>query len=341
MKELYMNHFADHYGLDENSCMIILPLERALIESQLKVKECIFFPPDFLDLNKAVFVEPFSTTIRGNATFITGFKSSVFYRLPGVAFAYKLDWNAFFKDYSHKDDAMLIKQFSHKADRALDIVRFECCNISRTGDLPAKAGVFNSAGFSGALLYNPYDNEAFRIGAKISTYLIADGMGLDFPNEISCAYDDSKGIGPIIKQALLLYTEVLEASNDTSKFYRAMSLLEFLASPNETQIFKEVKSQIICHLAKDKKSYHTLSDRFQELSGKKNMNNEEVGYRTLIVHQGKRIEDILNEAEIKELFLELDNYIKLIISDMFLYKDKSWDEFSNYRIRLKQKLKVM
>jgi len=339
MRSFYKKNYLEDYILDEHSCMVILPLYRVQIESVLKINEFIFVPIDYFDLDSVAFVDPFSSTIRGSLTFISGFDSPTLKVNPAVVFPYSLDWNKFFRCHSHKDDADLIRELSYKVEYAMDLIRFECCNLSMYEDLPAKAGVWNNMGFSGAFIYNPNDNEAYRIGAKINTHLIVDGVGLELPDSIAYEYDVDKGIGTIIKNALAMYTDALESSNNTSKYFRAISLIEFLASPYETNNFKEVKSQVICHFAKDTTDYHRLSNRFQYLSGKKEQ-NKEIGYRTLIVHQGKRLEDILTSMEINSLFLELDRYIKNIISDLFLFQDKLWDDVLNYRTELKEKLNI-
>jgi len=138
----------------------------------------------------------------------------------------------------------------------------------------------------------------------------------------------------IDKLALSMNTDFLEANNPTTKFVRALTLLEYLAYPDSYEVFPEVKKQISIHRAKTSREYHALNDRFFELTGKKDpITKAPTGYRTRIVHMGHTIEDILenDDSRIKRLILELKGYIGIAIEHMIENYQMSWEEFKEFR----------
>jgi hypothetical protein len=58
-----------------------------------------------------------------------------------------------------------------------------------------------------------------------------------------------------------------------------------------------------------------------------------------MVHLGERIEDIVPEAQgRRELFLELDGYIKAVMAHMIAHSEKSFDEYLLVREALRYKM---
>ncbi len=56
------------------------------------------------------------------------------------------------------------------------------------------------------------------------------------------------------------------------------------------------------------------------------------GYRTQIVHKGKRLEDLVpNRMARIELFRELDSYIRNVINDMAACAEMNWGEYAERR----------
>jgi hypothetical protein len=114
-----------------------------------------------------------------------------------------------------------------------------------------------------------------------------------------------------------------------------MSLIEFLAFPDEYKKFSDVSKIISRYVAKNAKEYQDLLERFNDLTGRKDPEtNEIIGLRTRIVHLGDKIETILPDDALKMLFLELQIYIKAVIDHMIQYSDLSWDEYLDLRNQL-------
>jgi hypothetical protein len=119
-----------------------------------------------------------------------------------------------------------------------------------------------------------------------------------------------------------------------------MSLFEYLAYPYDFKKFEKVKKEIACHVAKSRQQYEKISSRFLELTGEKDEKGSYTGYRTRIVHLGEGLEQLLDDQQIKNLFIELSQYLGTVIQDMINYAHYSWDEFINYRDILKNSLGV-
>jgi hypothetical protein len=67
-----------------------------------------------------------------------------------------------------------------------------------------------------------------------------------------------------------------------------------------------------------------------------NAQEEQVGYRTLVVHHGKFLEDILPERDKRqELFRKLQAYCNAVISDFLVHSQMTWSEFLDLRAQKK------
>jgi hypothetical protein len=144
-------------------------------------------------------------------------------------------------------------------------------------------------------------------------------------------------VGHIVTHALFSYTEMLEANSATARFMQALALLEFLAFPDEYQKFEKVKKVIARYVAKSPAEYDQLLDRFYELTGKKDpQSNQLIGYRTRVVHMGDRIEDVVpNDQDQKELFVELDSYLRAVIDHMVAHSELSFKNYLHVREQLR------
>ncbi len=161
-------------------------------------------------------------------------------------------------------------------------------------------------------------------------------MGLPLAPIEPSTYAQGSDVGIIVRRALSLYSELLEANSPTSKFIQALVLLEFLAYPYAYESFKKVKKVVSRYLAKTGTEYERLLVRFEELTGKKDpATGQEVGYRTRIVHIGDRLDNLLSGPdERRRLFEELDSYIRPIIDHMLSHSHMAFDEYLRVRDRL-------
>jgi len=162
-------------------------------------------------------------------------------------------------------------------------------------------------------------------------------MGLPLEDLEESEFPRDGEVGHIVNHALYLYTEMLEANSPTAFFIQSLALLEFLAFPDEYKGFEKVKKVIARYVAKNRNEYDKLLDRFFELTGKKDKDTDRiVGYRTRIIHMGARIEDVVpNEKDRRELFVELDGYIRSVIDHMVKYSEMTFEDYLLVREQLR------
>jgi len=342
-----------------NKRLIIMPLTRLVFEDFFRIGKFNFFPQGTIEINslrpisnKTIFTECDEDlgcsvfegqTKREVISSLTGFDIEVLNTHPLVAFIEEIDWNKFL-GYEHQEDVDLLKKLSSKAEKALDIIRFDYCRFDLSDTLPGIVGSWkDSQAFLGALLYTSQDHKSYLIaGEAIECSSVVKGLGLQVDHgRFTPLPTPSNGeIGAIAQHGLLLFSDVMNSSNETVKFIRIMSLLEFLSNPDEYQSWKNLKANIVCHCAKDLTSYHRISARFKELTSKMD-DNKQVGLRTLVVHHGKLIPDLIPEIrDRKELFRELQGYCSKVLSNMIDKKNMSWQGFCTYREGLKKSLKI-
>jgi len=135
-------------------------------------------------------------------------------------------------------------------------------------------------------------------------------------------------MGSIVRHALFLYSQLLYTESSTSRFIQAISLLEFLAYPEEYRKMNNVKTVISRYVSINESERHKVLDRFMYLTSKKNASGEQIGLRTNIVHIGARLESLVRtEIERIELFKELDTYIRSVIDHMIKYSSLTYIDY--------------
>lgn len=163
--------------------------------------------------------------------------------------------------------------------------------------------------------------------------IITKGLGLELEPLEAHHFPGDGEVGHIARHALVLYSDLLQAENETAKFMQALSLLEFLASPFDYQNFKEVKKVISRYAAKSAAEYARLLERFIELTGKKSEETGEItGLRTRIVHMGDSIERLVPDRNDRvKLFRELDGYIRSVLDHMIAHSEHAYDDYQQIR----------
>ncbi len=85
------------------------------------------------------------------------------------------------------------------------------------------------------MLYSPEDHESYLIaGAAVECSIVTRGLGLEidaFPST-RLPIPDEGDVAAVASHALFLYSDAMSAPNETTKFIRIMTLLEFLANPD-------------------------------------------------------------------------------------------------------------
>jgi hypothetical protein len=268
----------------------------------------------------------------------SGITQEVLAHHPLVVFPCRFDWQSLFQS-GHGSRLEFIRKLSDCVDRScLDYARYHLCRMEPIDCLPGKAGqIGDNPMMAGALLYTPHLHEARIIGGDAFTHYLTRGLGLPLESIDHEKFPKDGEVGQIVRHSLSLYTALLESSHPTARFMQALSLLEFLASPDDYQRFQDVTKVIARYVARDRTHYQQILDRFFELTGKKDKSTGQIlGYRTRVVHMGERIETLVPDSESrKELFLELDGYIRPVIDHMIEHSEKSLEEYLRIRESLR------
>ncbi|MBN73099.1 MAG: hypothetical protein CME32_27910 [Gimesia sp.] len=341
----------------ENTKLVFMPISRLLVGSVCAIGDIRILPPGEIDIGKFRPIPNKELPASGQSisyfagqdlreikTSATGFNCDVLANTPLVVFTTQIDWNTFLGQ-DHISDLELIKLLSATAERAFDLIRFHFCRFDLPDTLPGKVGSwFGSGTFLGAMLYTLSDNESYLIaGEAIDCSIVAKGLGLDLnvnlPDKQLTVNDGE--VASVAIHGLSLLSDVMIASNDTIKFVRAMTLLEFLANPDEFKNWKSLKGDIICHCASNKTEYHELAYRFRELTSLEDATGKQIGLRTLVVHNGRFLTDIVPDPDDRRsLFRELQSFASGVLGDMLENATMSWSEFETFRSEKKQSLGV-
>ena len=340
------------------SQVAVMPVSRVSLYDHMRIGDFILSPAGAIDFSllrpipnrtmEEATVDQVTSLIgqdhREVLTSLTGFNVAALAENATLAFATNVNWQSFLTA-DHAADRRLIRRLCQVGEPAIDLLRYEFCRFDLPESLPGRVGSWNGSGsYQGALVFDPLNHESWLIGAPIAvSSVVVRGIGLELevPPEQTLPSPSDGEVGAIVRHALSLYTEVLEANSDTSKFIRAMTLLEFLASPNDYLTWKKAKKEIACHLASTRARYNGLLDRFRELTHFPDASGQERGYRTLVIHHGKFLDDIIpDETSRATLFRELQGYAWPVLQHMLERPALRWSEFLDYRKQLKCQIGV-
>lgn len=330
-----------HELVADGQYLCVLPVPRLTLSAKTpRISGCVFYPAGTLDTDDLNVVsdstrEWHEAVRTGEASLgwmkstITGVGISDFDEIALVAFALQFDWDNFL-DGDYKGHMELLRQASEKAEAALDLIRFSRCHLDRPDTLPGKAGALgHGSPFSAGLLYTQSDHESYIVAGQILTHTITAGLGLELDGALVFPRIESGEVGHVARRGLALLTQAMESNSQSLKFVQCMSLLDFLADPDQAKAFKKLKPSIAAHVAKAKAQYRPLMERLREL----------IRIRTEIVHLGQRLEGIIVAAASRDaLFRELHGYIGKMLNDMLRNSNLSWSEFVVLRERLHSSL---
>lgn len=323
-----------------NSQIIILPLTRLKIDKAIYSKEICVFPAGEFQIHKINFKIPEkfeadkiedkegSNDLRDLITSITQIDKEVYLDNPLVVFRDSITIDKY-KNLSHQEDVELIKKYSEKAEDVLDLIRFFECNYITPEILPARAGLWDDR-YSTSLIYFPVFKTGFVQSREVEIKTLIKGIGGEFTNvelinslPIFIYSNKELGeVGRICKYALKLNTLITESDNHSNKFIQIMTLFEYLGNPYDFVNFKKIKGVLISYIAKNKKEYHELSEKFRFYSE---------NIRTEIIHNGKRIEDLLTNEEINDLFVFFHQTNYIILYDFMMNYDLDWIDYETKR----------
>lgn len=353
-----LEHLLSQLAADpENTKLVFMPISRLLVENVCSIGDVRVVPPGETDLgnfrpvpNKQLPESEQGVThfagqdVREIKTSLTGFGCEVLANTPLVVFTTNVDWDTFLGQ-DHAADIQLLKRLTATAERAFDLIRLNFCRFDLPDTLPGNVGSWpGSDAFLGAMIYTLPDHESYLIaGEAIDCSVVAKGLGLeldvDLPDKLPAATDGE--VASVAIHGLSLFSDVMTANSDTIKFVRAMTLLEFLANPDEFKNWKSLKGDIICHCASDKTRYHELAHRFRELTSLEDASGNQTGIRTLVVHHGRFLEDIVPDSnDRRSLFREIQVFASSVLCDMLENATMSWAQFQSLRAQKKQSLGV-
>lgn len=331
-----------------------MPVSRLVLEMVVRIDQFRLVPAGELDLASFNIDAPFnveahleqSMDLGGNelrlaCSSLTGACSEIFETHSSICFSFTPP-DHLARRNSHADDIKLIAFLSETAERVMDWIRFEFCRFDLPHTLPGLAGTWEDSGTLGcAVIYAPLDRRATLLGGDVALHsVVSRGLGLEL-NEIQCPMIDGSAlvkvldgeVGAVAQYALRLFSDVMNANSNTAKYLLAMTLLEFLAFPYGFQKFQDSKKDIAVHIAATREEYDDLLQKLRRLSDLKDeATGAQSGYRTLLVHHGKFLEEIItNDREQRALFLELQGYVSKVIADLIERKAMAWQEIVEYR----------
>ncbi len=328
----------------------ILPLDRVQIHEVVALPNMMnFFPAGVVDLDSLNLNANSSSAcalsqVQAEASQVT---QVVVGRYPLAVFPCRVELPSIW-ERTHDSHMSILRQFSEAVEtEALNLFRYRECRIHRMEDLPCRPGQVPSSNtmMSGMILFDGKLGYGNVFGGAAFGSVVTRGLGMEISQLDWTEIPRAGEVGNLVRRGLTLYAELLDSHSETSKFVQAMSLLEFLAYPDQYTKMQKVKMVIAKYFTADKTPERTrLEARFMELTGGVKVRDgantddrgkpvmlEIPGVRTRIVHHGDRIEQILDEDERSELFRELDGYIRPILSHMIKNSGLSFDEYCEIR----------
>lgn len=305
-----MNSVLNDYSLDgKTQYLYIFPIERLKIKNKEKVGDVSIYPAGYLNIDEQL------KTFKTNTLLV--FSDDAFHDYP----------------LSVVSDEQIIKKAYQKVDLIIDFLKFKYCHFSNSKNLPSRIGQISTGE---TLLLVMIRMAVPRIINKTvfnNTLTIGNGLKIQEDkifDDFKLFNHDIAEVGNVAKNALKIYSSVLEESSDTNKFIQIMRLFEFIAFPEEYRNFQKVKEKILSHIAKSNNDVIRIRDEFKSYTGGDNNN----GLRTEIIHNGKLLEDIgkyQDSLEREYLFDKLEKYLHFCINDLIENYNKPWSDIEKIR----------
>jgi len=324
---------------ENGSHVVLLPLSRFVTDKSIFLPYGVMiYPEGRLDLSNLNLSET-GDQLAAIQSKMSGVKIDDYNSQPLIALPININWNSLLA-CSHMQHMELIRTISEMVDAlCLDFIRYTHCELTYIPDegLPNSAGQISSNSMmSSALFMRNGSREAKLIGGAAFTHTITRGIGLIASQPEWNSFPRDGEVGNIALRAISQYSQILKTESATSRFVQALSLLEFLAFPYEYKNFKKVKSVIAGCFSRDLTERKKILDRFEYLTGKVDEDTgKNIGLRTRIVHIGARFEDLVElTSERREIFSELNLYIKFMINHMIKFSHMSFDDYERLRSEL-------
>ncbi|QKF81673.1 hypothetical protein [Halarcobacter ebronensis] len=340
--------------IEDGFQIAILPISRLATNRSIFLPEGIMiYPEGRLDLSKYKLINTEISKLREKhpselsiselsslQSQLTGISIETLNQYALIVIPIKLSLDTIF-NYSHEKHLELISNLSETiTQKYLNFFIYKYCKISHISNdkLPSSPSQTLVNNMSAVLFVNLNSNESKLISGAVFNAQATKGLGLALSQPEWDIFPKNGEVGKLVNHAMILYSQIIKTESSTSKFVQILSLLEFLAYPTEYKKFQDVKKVISRYIIQDTNSseYQDLLKRFEELTGKiDSLTGEQVGLRTRIVHIGDRLENLLPTTNVrKQLFEELNGYVRCIIDHMIHYSDLSFEDYLDKRKEL-------
>ncbi|BAZ84158.1 hypothetical protein [Dolichospermum compactum] len=314
-------------NLQNDECLMLVPIPRFHIPEVITINDITLYPKETVNIDE-LFSNIFHADDEQNLL-----KDKINSYVLGCFKIKTSEIDETYLPISVEYDPKIIDIATKKLEPILNLFRFYYCDYFYPHSVPGRVGqIYNSK--SVVLIFCHPVICKFAIHNKYSTEIvIGNGLKVRDLSKIKSYYSNINTIGEvyhIVNNALRLNYQILEQDNLTAKFIQIMTLFDFLANPYKFEVFQDAKKKFIPHIANNNQEYLFLVDRFMKFSK---------DYRSDVVHNGKHITEILNELiDIESLFIELQNYISKIISELISLSHISWNELETIRYNKRQNL---
>ena len=335
---------------ERGQSLCVMPIDRLIVGRVTTFPSgIVIYPKGFLNLGQLRIAPNSSSSsdLSERQSEASGIRQDVMERYPLVVLPVPVNW-AEFRGQTHAKHLHWIRYFSESIDRnAMDFCRFRQCRLDNVEDLPCRAGQVPSTNpmMAGMAIYSPAAAEGRVVGGAAFTHCITKGLGMPLSQPEWDGMPRRGEVGEIARRGLAIYTQMLESNSETSRYVQAMTLFEFQAYPDRYEDFHKVTQVILPYLSEDRTPERDrLANRFQHLSSgerrvdptQKKPNGKPVivkgrGYRQQIVHEGKRLEELVGDDARITLFRELDSYLRPVLQHMIMFSEEDFDDYQNVR----------
>lgn len=304
---------ADFPNKQFDDFLYILPVERFSINQKVRIQDLVIYPSGSVDIDELFQGHIF---LDDNTRELNNLKKNTL-----IAF---LSSSPTIYPAQAEQNFTLLNHAINYTVPVLDFIIFNYCHIHNNRTLPGRVGQVKTGETILLLSHMIYTR---IICEKVNTNTITIGKGLQikdssFLDDYPLLESDINEAGNIVRHALRMYTQILESNSNTEKFIQIMMLFEFIASPEKYEKFKNVKTKILSHIARNASEYHKISQEFMDYSS---------CLRTQIIHQGKSIEGLCDKDSAIELFKNLQRYLFLCVSDLLNNYNKEWSFINEFR----------
>lgn len=328
---------ADFSTVLEETVIVFMPMPRFMIDQPFFSKNNTIFPAGYLEMDKldilnfngSRFSEFSQTTswpnINDPLNHFTGITTEEYRHLPTLVFKMRLPKYEVFINQEHRAVTESLGRITESTQLFMDHLKYRHSNYKLLDNVVERPGILGN--YSSAVLHFIGVNKTHIINRQLAGRILSKGLGL-YVDALDVFYDnplihgDTGEVGQVLKYALRLHSGIIENDDHNLKFAQIMTLFEYLADPDHYLAAKKVKGKIAVFNARNRTEYNTFCERYRVLSE---------DYRTSIVHLGKRLEDIVPEGDLENLFTELHRYVLNVMERMFYDMFLTWQEFAEKR----------